>query len=97
MERVIWSRKAQADADKIYKFLVDKSEKAAMDAFCSIIERVNAIQGMPHLGRPFQDGTGRREINLRFGAGGYVVVYVVSKTQITILRVKHSREARVYL
>jgi plasmid stabilization system protein ParE len=97
MERVIWSRKAQADADRIYKFLVDKSERAAMDAFGSIIERINAIQAMPHLDRPLQDGTGRREINLRFGAGGYVIVYIISKTQITILSVKHSREARIYL
>lgn len=49
---------------------------------------------MPEIGKPMNDGTGRRECYLPFGAGAYVLRYQLDGEAIVIIRVWHSREHR---
>jgi plasmid stabilization system protein ParE len=52
-------------------------------------------QGSPRLGRPMPDETGRRELFIAFGAGAYVLRYVLEgDDKIVVIRVRHSRESR---
>ncbi|MBR8838912.1 MAG: type II toxin-antitoxin system RelE/ParE family toxin [Stigonema ocellatum SAG 48.90 = DSM 106950] len=52
------------------------------------------LADFPAIGKPINDGTGRREVFLPFGAGNYVLRYKVEHQIIVIIRVWHSRENR---
>ncbi len=95
MARVMWRARARLDVERLYDFLWQKAPEAATRAAQFILEGATLLETSPRLGRPLQDGTGRRELFLSFGASDYVLRYLlVDEETVLILRVWHSREKR---
>ena len=89
-----WLPAASEDIDRLYQFLLDKNPMAAAEATKTILEGSEILINMPEIGRPMDDGTGRRELFLPFGAGAYVLRYKLNADSIVVIRVWHSREYR---
>lgn len=95
MAGVVWRARARFDVERLYDFLAEKYPEAAARAARTIMEAETLLNASPRLGRPLADGTGRRELSLSFGAGAYVLRYVVKDDEtVIILRVWHNREWR---
>ena len=95
MSRVAWRRRARNDLKRHYEFLRSKNEDAAVRASGAVLSAMRELRSTPHMGRPMNDGTGRREWLVPFGAAGYVVRYgVTPEGVIVVLRIWHTRESR---
>ena len=91
----MWRARARLDVERLYAFLWEKSPQAAQRAAQAILEGATLLEAAPRLGRPMADGTERRELFLSFGAGAYVVRYMLKDDDtVVILRVWHSKEQR---
>ncbi len=94
MARLVWLPAAKRDIARLHSFLKDKSPKAARNAVRTIRGAARQIQQYAEAGRPMADGTGRRELFVAFGSGGYVLRYILDGQDAVIVRVWHSRERR---
>lgn len=96
MARLEVRPRAQADLDRLARFLWEKGEdEAAARALAKIAEGMELLTISPRLGRPLGDKTGRRELVVTFGAGAYLLRYMLrDENTVVILRVKHSKEQR---
>ena len=95
MARLKWLPEAIEDVERLYTFLKEKDIEAVKRAVDRIIEGADLLKTSPRLGRPMVDGTERREVFVAFGAGAYVLTYMLESDDIvTIIRVWHSRENR---
>ena len=94
MTHVLWLPEALADVERLHDFLVRKDPTVAARAVRAILDGAGRLQELPELGRPLADGTDRRELVVRFGAGAYVLRYRIDRDAAVIIRVWHSREAR---
>lgn len=92
--RIRWLPEALDDIDRLYRFLIDKDALAAERAMRTISSSADKLQGLPEIGRPMGDDTGRRELIVPFGAGAYVLRYRIHRATVVIIRVWHGREAR---
>lgn len=92
---VLWSNKALNDLQRVYDFLSEKNEDAAIEAFKTIRQAAIFLENFPGAGRPATDlDPEHREIVVPFGVSGYVFVYEVNENQeILILALKHQKEA----
>lgn len=91
---VLWSTRALKDLQRVYDFLSEKSEDAAIEAFKTIKQAALLLEDYPGAGRPANDlDPEHRELVIPFGGSGYVVVYEADEKQILILALKHQREA----
>ncbi len=91
--RLVWLRETQSDIQRLHEFLLDKDPRAAERAI-----QYNAQQLLEHprLGKDMGDDSRRRELIIPFGAGAYVLRYrLQGDDTIVIMRVWHSREARL--
>jgi plasmid stabilization system protein ParE len=93
VRKVVLSRAAERDIERLYDFLVVKSERAAFEATQTIRTGLNSLDRFPERGPERRPG-GWRELWIPFGASGYVARYRVTPTQVVILRVFHGRERR---
>lgn len=94
MPRLIWSRAALDDVARLHAFLAPKNRDAAQKAVRAIRAGVKAIEQHPEIGRPVEDMAPEfREWPIKFGAGGYVVLYRYDGRDAVILAVRHGREA----
>jgi plasmid stabilization system protein ParE len=60
----------------------------------AIYQRLQALCIHPGLGRPIDDATpGRRELVIHFGQSAYVALYEHNAEEITVLSIRHGREA----
>lgn len=94
MPRLIWSRPALFDVQRVYRFLAEKNVDAAKRAVKAIRDGVKMIALQPEIGRP----TALLEPEYRewlvvFGDTGYVVLYRYDAQSVVILAVRHQREA----
>jgi plasmid stabilization system protein ParE len=90
-----WLPEALADIDRLHYFLKQKHPEAAARAARAILDGANLLADNPDLGRPMDDETGRRELVVAFGIGGYVLRYTHDKDHTSvIIRVWHCREQR---
>jgi plasmid stabilization system protein ParE len=92
--QIVWLPEAVEDAKCLFDFLADKSSDATARAAQAIQKGANTLTDFPELGRPMNDGTGRRELLIPFGAGSYVLRYIIDAETVVIIRVWHSREYR---
>ena len=91
---VHWSEEARAGLERIYLFLEEKSEEAAIAAIKAIREKAVLIEQFPNAGRPSADlEPEQRELLVPYGAAGYVLMYEIYLESILILSVKHQKEA----
>jgi plasmid stabilization system protein ParE len=94
MPHLIWSRKALRDVQRFYRFLADKNIDAAKRAVKTVRQGVKMLEHQPHIGRPTEDMPGDiRECIIDFGDSGYVARYRVVHDVVTILAVRHQKEA----
>ncbi len=94
MPRLIWSPIALLDAQRLYRFLAPKNLDAAARAVGAIRQGVKLLEHQSGLGRPIEDMDDEfRDWIIDFGGSGYVVRYRVTADTITILGVRHQKEA----
>jgi len=94
LPRLIWTPPALADVQRLYRFLAPKDLDAAKRAAKAIREGVKILGAHPYAGRPAGDMAPEfREWPVSFGAGAYIVLYRVEGEDVSLLAVRHGREA----
>ncbi len=94
MPRLTWSPTALLDAQGLYRFLAPKNLDAAVRAVGAIRQGVKLLEHQSGLGRPIEDMDDEfRDWIIDFGDSGYVGRYRVTADTITILGVRHQKEA----
>ncbi len=94
MPRLIWSPPALLDVQRLYRFLAPKSPEAATRAVKAIRQSVKVLGQQPGVGRPVEDMHDEfREWIIDFGDSGYVARYRIGADAVTILAVRHQKEA----
>lgn len=94
MPRLIFAAAAVRDLERLRAFLRPKSPTAARRAGEAILAGVKGLGANPRMGRLVEDLPERyREWPVRFGDAGYVVRYRIDGEDVTILAVRHQREA----
>jgi plasmid stabilization system protein ParE len=92
--RVIWTPAALRDLARLHGFLAPKNRDAARRAISAIRQGVKLLTAHPEIGRPVEAmPAGFREWPIRFGDGGYVVLYRYDGDVVVTLAVRHGREA----
>ena len=91
---VYWTENASQGLERVYLFLAEKSEEAAVAAFKAVREKALLLERFPNAGRPTDDlDPEHRELLIPFGGAGYVLIYSVVGKTVCILAVKHQKEA----
>lgn len=94
MSRLIWSPAALLDVQRLYRFLAPKNIDAAKRAVMAIRQGVKVLTQQPGIGRPVEDLPSEfREWIIDFGDSGYIVRYRLDADDVTILAVRHQKEA----
>jgi plasmid stabilization system protein ParE len=94
MPRLIWSPPALLDVQRLYRFLAPKNLDAAQRAVKSIREGVKVLGHQPGVGRPIEDMPEEfREWIIDFGDSGYLVRFRIGSDAVTVLAVRHQKEA----
>lgn len=94
MPPLIWSADAILDTQRLYRFLASNSPDAARRAVAAIRKSVKTLEQQPRLGRPVDDMTDEfREWIIDFGNSGYIARYRVELDVVSILAVRHQKEA----
>ncbi|OHV83418.1 type II toxin-antitoxin system RelE/ParE family toxin [Ensifer sp. LCM 4579] len=92
MPQVVYAPAALRDIERLRIFLCSKNPSAARRAGDAIIKGVRILGSQPHMGRPVEDlPENYREWVIEFGA--YVVRYRIDDDVVTILLIRHGREA----
>jgi plasmid stabilization system protein ParE len=95
MPRVIFAPAAVRDLQRLRDFLSPKSPEVARRAGEAIRQGVLALGAHPRMGRLLDDLPEHfREWLIDFGESGYVVRYRVDADAVTILIIRHQKEAR---
>jgi plasmid stabilization system protein ParE len=91
---IVWSRRSQADIQRLHRFLLPNSPRAAQRAVAEIRQSVLKLSAFPNAGRPIASlGGDRRELLIPFGDSGYALIYLFDGSAIQILSIRHQREA----
>ena len=94
MPRLIWTASALDDVDRLHRWLKPKDANAARRAVAAIREGAKILAETPHIGRPAEDMDPEyREKLIDFGNSGYVVLYRFDGETVTLLAVRHQKEA----
>jgi plasmid stabilization system protein ParE len=94
MPQVVYSAAAVRDLRRLREFLQPKSADAARRAGEAIIQSVKLLGSHPHIGRMVDElPEDFREWVIDFGDSGYVARYRVEAETVTILAIRHQREA----
>ncbi len=94
MPRLIWARPALLDALRIYRFLAPRNLDAARRAVKAIRDEVKVLAHQPGIGRPVEDMPPQfREWVIDFGDSGYIARYRIDPDAVTILALRHQKEA----
>ncbi|MGD0961670.1 MAG: type II toxin-antitoxin system RelE/ParE family toxin [Methylomonas sp.] len=94
MSKVIWLPEALDDIRRLRRFLEDQSPTAAARAGHVPLAGAKRLASFPEIGQPMDDGTYRRELFLPFGAGGYILRYIIDGRAVVIVRAWHTKENR---
>lgn len=90
---VQWSENALEGLQRVYVFLAEKNEEAAVAAFKTIRQAALLLENFPEAGRPADDlEPEHRELLIPFGGSGYVALYEMRGNGILILALKHQKE-----
>ncbi len=91
---MIFAPRAIRDLQRLRGFLRPKSAEAARRAGEAIRQGVRILGEHPRLGRMVDDLPEEfREWFIDFGDSGYVVRYRVDESAVTILAIRHQKEA----
>jgi plasmid stabilization system protein ParE len=87
-----WSIQSINDLNRLRRFLDVKNSEAGRRAVATIRQRCRILIDYPRIGRSVSHAGDEREWPIRFGSGGYIVLYRITGDQITVLAVRHMRE-----
>lgn len=94
MPRVVFTAAALRDLQRLRAFLRPNNPSAAQRAGAIIIQGVQKLGVHPRMGRRIEDLPEEyREWLIGFGDSGYVARYRVDGEVVTILAVRHQKEA----
>ena len=94
MPQVRFAPPAIRDLERLREFLRPKSPIAAKRAGEVIVRALQVLGSRPQLGRPIEDMPDEfREWIIDFGDSGYVARYRIDLDAVTILAVRHRKEA----
>jgi plasmid stabilization system protein ParE len=94
MAQLIWTPAALQDVQRLYRFLSPQNPDAASRAIHAIRNGVNILAQQPHIGRHAEGMEDEfREWLVKFGNSGYIVLYRVDGQKITLLAIRHQKEA----
>jgi plasmid stabilization system protein ParE len=92
--RLIWSGPALAGVQRLYRFLAENNVAAAKRAVKAIRIGVRILAAHPQVGRVVEDmDEAFRDWPVDFGDRGYVMRYRLDGERVTILAVRHQKEA----
>jgi plasmid stabilization system protein ParE len=93
--KLVVSKEAMADIERLRAFLDEKEEAAAQHVVDILRRAVGSLEVFPGRGRP-SGIPGVRELVVPFGRSAYVVRYLHDreKETIVVVRIWHGREAR---
>ena len=84
---------ARSDLPRLKDFLVGKSPRAARRAAEAIEAAIRSLADFPHRGRN-SDREGHKELIVRYGRDGYVILYRVDQRSVVVARIFHGLEQR---
>ena len=94
MPHLIWTPPALADVQRLYRFLGPKNKASARRAIRTIRTGVKILAHQPQAGRPVEEMDPEfREWLIDFGSSGYIALYRFDGETVTILAVRHQKEA----
>jgi plasmid stabilization system protein ParE len=94
MPQVIFAPRAIRDLQRLRNFLRSRNADAARRAGDAIRQGVKILGAHPRLGRMVDDLPDEfREWLIDFGDSGYVVRYRIDEAAVTILAIRHQKEA----
>lgn len=94
MSQVIFAPAAIRDLQRLRDFLRPKSPEAAQRAAQAVRQGVAILGTHPRLGRTIEDlPEAFREWLIDFGDSGYIVRYRLDSDAVTILAIRHQKEA----
>ncbi len=94
MSQVRFSPVALADLTRLREFLRQRNPVAARRAADAIIKAVELLGQYPQIGRPAEEmEIEYRELLIDFGDSGYVALYRYQGDFVTVLALRHQREA----
>ena len=94
MPSLIWTPQSLADVQRLHAFLHNHDTEAATRAVRAIREGVRILAERPRLGHPAEDMDPEyREWLIRFGRGGYLILYRIDREAVVLLAIRHAREA----
>jgi len=93
MARVIYSRKAFTDLDRLADFLIKEAPQAAVAAIDVIRDGVEILERHPLIGRSCEEGLW--ELRISYGKSGYMALYSYEQRDdvVLVLAIRHQREA----
>jgi plasmid stabilization system protein ParE len=94
MPRLVVTRAARRDLERLRQFLQKKNPDAARRAANAIKDAINGIVEKPEAHRPVPDRMFHREIIIEFGGSGYIARYYhrPGTEEVIVLRIKHQLE-----
>lgn len=94
MPQLIWTPAALQDIQRRYRFLSSKNPDAASRAIQAIRTGVKILAQQPHVGRHAEGMEDEfREWLVKFGDSGYIVLYRADERRVTLLAIRHQKEA----
>ncbi len=93
MAQIALSRRAQADLDRLFEFVVAGDAGAADESIRAILEAIEVLKRHPFIGRLAGDEL--RELVISRGKSGYIALYEYLRAYdlVRILAIRHQREA----
>ncbi|WP_243490166.1 type II toxin-antitoxin system RelE/ParE family toxin [Massilia violaceinigra] len=89
-----FSTRALLDLKRLREFLQPKSPAAAKRAAQAIVKSLRVLSQRPRLGRPIPNlPFGNYEFVISYGNAGYIARYRFTDGVVTILSVRHQKEA----
>lgn len=94
MARLLWTRGALRDVERLRGFLASKNPAAAHRATQAIRQGARTLVTHPEIGRPADEmPPDFREWIIPFGGSGYVMLYRFDGDLVAVLAVRHGRGA----
>lgn len=94
MAHLKWLPEARDDLQRLHDFIAPHSEIAASKAIATLLGAAKSLTEFPEKGRHWGHEPGFRELQVRFGAKGYMIRYRVRHDVVYIIRVWHALEDR---
>lgn len=92
--RLIVTEDAASDLERCRSYLAERNPLAANRAANVIIDKLRLLEKYPAIGRPVRSRLDLRELVIRFGASGYLALYlhVQADDVVYVVAIRHQRE-----